>query len=245
MIVPLAYLAVIFSLTAGLLLFFPKRSYGFGKGVKSALAGVIVMYAFRSVSNVLEWSGLAPEYVDTIEDHLEVLVPVAWFLFFYAFFREQDMNEISESELRHRTLFESASDAIFLMEGEKFLDCNAKTLEMFGCELWSQIVGQPPYKFSPDRQPDGRDSKDKALEKINAALKGESQFFEWRHSRLDGSTFEAEVSLNSVEIAGKTGYLLAAVRDITARKKAEEEIKQYKEHLEELVKDDEDWEEWD
>jgi PAS domain S-box-containing protein len=136
--------------------------------------------------------------------------------------RHKSRQLLKENEEKFRRLFERANDSIFLMKDDIFIDCNQKTLEMFGCQR-DEIIGKPPYLFSPEYQPDGKLSKKKALEKIKAALKGSVNTFEWVHSKLDKTTFDAEVSLNSFKL-GEDIFIQAIVRDVTERKKFVEKL---------------------
>lgn len=131
--------------------------------------------------------------------------------------------KMKESEEKFRLLFETANDAIFLMDKNVFIDCNRKALEMFGC-VKEQIIGKSPVALSPERQPDGELSKDKALQKIEAALNGKPQFFEWVHVKCDGTRFYTEVSLNAFHVKEKK-LIQAIVRDVTERKRMQEELR--------------------
>jgi PAS domain S-box-containing protein len=121
--------------------------------------------------------------------------------------------------VRYRSLFETARDAIFLIRGGVFVECNDRTLELFRCRRRS-ILGREPALFSPLVQPDGRDSVEAAAAWTNAAMEKGSARFDWRHLRADGTFFDAEVSLNRVEIRQER-YLQAVVRDITEARWAE------------------------
>lgn len=130
---------------------------------------------------------------------------------------------LRESEAKYRQVFENANDAILLMSKDIIIDCNKKSLEMFGCQR-DDIIGSEPYSFSPREQADRRNSKEKALELIQKVLEGTPQRFEWIHMRRDGSTFEAEVSLSHFPGLGEEMWIQAIIRDITYRKHVEEAL---------------------
>jgi signal transduction histidine kinase/ActR/RegA family two-component response regulator len=75
--------------------------------------------------------------------------------------------------------------------------------------------------LSPERQPDGRASAEKARAMIETATRAGSHFFEWTHRRIGGEEFRADVLLTRVQLGDKV-MLQATVRDITERKRAEE-----------------------
>jgi PAS domain S-box-containing protein len=159
-----------------------------------------------------DYVNLLRQFKDIVESDFKILV-----------IREKEEKALRESENRYRALFENATDAIFLMRGDRFIACNPKTLEIFGATR-EQIINHTPFDVSPPTQPDGRDSRESAREKIDKAYKGIPQFFEWEHIKADGTSFYVEVHLNRLQLS--TGvFLLAIVRDITERKRMEENLK--------------------
>ena len=146
--------------------------------------------------------------------------------------RKQMEVSLRERERRFRALFEGANDAIMILDRETIIDCNNRTLELFGLSR-KQLIGSKPYEYSYDRQPDGVTSTEKGEGKIEAAMAGEPQRFEWKHLRHDGSTFDVDVSLKLVELpSGK--YIQTIVRDITRLKDRERQLKVALAQLEEL-----------
>ena len=131
---------------------------------------------------------------------------------------------LQESERKFRSLYEATSDAVMLLDENEFFDCNPATLKIFGCSNKKEFYGKHPSEFSPQFQPSGQDSRSLATQRMNAAMQTGSCRFDWVHKRLDGSEFSAEVLLNAMEINGQK-FLQAVVRDITDRKRDEEQIK--------------------
>ena len=140
-----------------------------------------------------------------------------------------------QSEIKFRTLYDSTSDAIMLLDEKGFFACNQETLSIFGCATEEEFCSKHPADLSPAEQPDGRDSMTVANEKIETAIKEGSNRFEWLHKRYDtGENFPAEVLLSAMELDGKL-VLQATVRDIIERKRAEANLQESNLKLEDAI----------
>ncbi len=128
-----------------------------------------------------------------------------------------------EAERKYRSLFESSRDAMAIAEPPswRFTAGNPATLEMFGLKNARELAALGPWDLSPQRQPDGRDSGEKAQEMVETAMRDGFHFFEWTHKRIDGEEFPATVLLTRTEQAGKV-VVQATIRDITEQKRREE-----------------------
>jgi len=140
---------------------------------------------------------------------------------------EEEKKKAQESEEKFRSLYESSRDAIMTLEPPtwKFTSGNPATVKMFGAKDEKEFVSKGPGDLSPEKQPDGQLSSEKAPKMIMKAMKEASNFFEWTHKRLKGEEFPATVLLTRFKLKGKD-VLQATVRDITEEKKAEEKIKE-------------------
>ncbi|MGV8122249.1 MAG: PAS domain-containing sensor histidine kinase [Candidatus Xenobiia bacterium LiM19] len=139
------------------------------------------------------------------------------------------------SEIRYRKLFEFAADSIVLIEKGLIVDCSRQALKLFGC-LRDQMTGQGISRFSPQDQPDGRNSGEKAAEIIEAALQRGNLFLEWLFRREDGTLFDTEVTLTRIELEDEP-LLMAALRDISSRRLTEAESSQHENDLERIIRE--------
>ena len=149
--------------------------------------------------------------------------------------RKQAEKALLESEERFRSLFENSRDALMTLEPPSwaFTSGNPATIIMFKAKNEAEFLSYEPWKLSPELQPDGRTSVEKAKEMIETAMHKGSHFFEWTHQRIDGEPFPAEVMLTRMELGGQT-LVQATVRDITERKNKEKLMLDANRHLEKV-----------
>ena len=140
--------------------------------------------------------------------------------------RRQAEAQLLVSEEKYRLLFESSRDALMTLAPPswRFTSANAATLQLFGMTSAAEFMALGPWDVSPERQPDGLFSCEKARQMISIAMREGSHSFEWEHRQIGGKTFTADVLFTRIE-AGGLATLQATVRDITERKQAEENLR--------------------
>ena len=143
--------------------------------------------------------------------------------------RKQAEETLRESEERFRAIFEHASDAILVTDpagSGKVLAANPAACRMFGYSA-DEFVGL-------DRQ-SHIDTNDPRLAEMLTRREGQARAVgEVTCRRKDGSTFFAEFSTALLDRMGQRRSV-ATIRDITERKRAEEELRGARQRLESLL----------
>ena len=156
--------------------------------------------------------------------------------------RKKAEEALQKSEIRLRTLFDSTSDVVMLMDEKGIFDCNKAALTMFGVASQAELLSRHFIDLTPEKQPggvdqpEGIDSKMLANMHLGIAMQNGSHNFDWVHKRLDNDkSFDAEVLLNAMFQDGRT-ILQATVRDIGERKLAENLLLQAKAAAEQALR---------
>lgn len=135
--------------------------------------------------------------------------------------------ELRKSEADYRALFEHASDAIFIASDERiYLDANAAACALSGYRR-EELIGRSINDLTP---PEDLARLDRDRTRL---LAGEKGIAEWWLVRKNGSRVPVEVSARQLP----DGRWQAFVRDITARKRLEEQLRQLNTTLERQVEE--------
>ena len=166
-----------------------------------------------------------------------VSVGVLWILAALAWSARGQISSVrrvlGERKKLYEMLFTSAGDSIFLIRDGLYVECNPRALDMFGCTA-EDILGQGPVDFSPERQPDGSVSSQRAAAIFESVRLDQVCRFEWRHRRLDGRCFDTEVTLGCIELSGAEIFY-ALVRDVTECKRTEDARREAHERLHQIL----------
>jgi PAS domain S-box-containing protein len=140
--------------------------------------------------------------------------------------RKRTKEKLLRSEARYRAMFEEAGDGILIRDQKSgYLDANPCLLGMLGYNL---------DEFRKLKSEDFIHAEDLAacpVEKVYERLAaGETVFIERRYRRKDGSHFPVQLSARMVDPVN--GIMQGFVRDISAQKQAEKQLRELNRNLE-------------
>ncbi len=141
---------------------------------------------------------------------------------------EERTSELKFSEGKYRSFMVNAGDAILVMDsnGQKILEANSRALEYTGYD-GADLAGKD-IRFLLGENIESHLSK--------ALAEGSGRIDGYPLKKNSGEVIFVDITVNLISTeAGEMAHLI--IRDITHRLKLEEKLKEYSEHLEELVFD--------
>ncbi|MCB2197327.1 MAG: PAS domain S-box protein [Bacteroidetes bacterium] len=137
---------------------------------------------------------------------------------------EERTGELKLSEEKFRLLFEKSHDPILIIDGYNFVECNESAVHMLGFKSKEDIFKIHPSQISPQHQPDGRLSYEKAQELMDLTYKEGFKRFEWIHINTKGHEIVMDISLTKIPYKGRQ-MIFTVWRDITKQKQYEKSLK--------------------
>jgi PAS domain S-box-containing protein len=173
-----------------------------------------VIWTNLAVSLVRDSSGDSEYFISVMEDITE---------------RKKAEEALSQSEERYRAVVEQSAEGLYLVDGDtkRILETNPALQNMLGYTA-DELRGMELHKIvAHDRE--------SVNANVERTLKEGQRFIRERnYRRKDGSVVVVEVAASAINYGGRQ-VICAAIRDITERKKVEEEIRRLNEQLERRV----------
>jgi two-component system cell cycle sensor histidine kinase/response regulator CckA len=133
--------------------------------------------------------------------------------------RESADEAMQQSEHKYRHLFESLSEAAFLIDtkSRRILDANLCAEKLLG-RTRTEVLGMNEAKLFPPNE-----AGDYCGKLASAGTRGKGQLDEAEVQAKDGTTIPVQVSLSPIELYGRD-LVLALMADITERRQLEEQF---------------------
>jgi PAS domain S-box-containing protein len=134
--------------------------------------------------------------------------------------RKRAEEALKESEERYRRLVELTPDFIGVHGGGKVLFTNTAGVELFGATSPEELTGKPVMDFI---HPDYREAVRKRISQTQQRRE-RTELIQEKFLRLDGRAVDVEAVSTPITYRGEEATLVVA-RDITGRKRVEEELR--------------------
>ncbi|SBV99525.1 putative Diguanylate cyclase [uncultured delta proteobacterium] len=205
--------------------FSPKYQYD---GMASEEKGMrSVELALQTGFHSFEW-----EYLATDNERVPTetsLVRVTWNGGYRILVYSRDVRELQKqkklTEERTAMMLKTLPLATFMISEKcEVIDCNEAAIHLFGANDKHHVLNLFLEDFSPQYQPNGELSSDKARNYMQQAFKEGCVTFEWMHKMANGGMIPAQVTLIRLQWNENEFVLSAYAQDLRDIKEAEQEM---------------------
>ncbi len=133
------------------------------------------------------------------------------------------IEELRETEVHFRTMFYHSSEAILLIENQKIVDVNNVGLKLLGCKKDEEVIGRDFSDFIIKVNAEDEAAVDGVDRIFDEVKQGKTLKREVQVKKGDGTEIAAELFLTELRMAEQK-YIYISARDVSARKRREEEI---------------------
>jgi hemerythrin-like metal-binding protein/PAS domain S-box-containing protein len=147
--------------------------------------------------------------------------------------KQEELKEaLDEKKELYSLVFEKNTSAVLILDvqSERFIGSNESALKLFKCSSNEDIVSLYPADISPEFQPDGRRSDEKAQEMISLAVRNGNHAFEWVHLTKTGDILWLKIILTYIVLNGRKVMHVLLI-DFTSKKNMEEQLLEHKNTL--------------
>ena len=205
-----------------ILVLLPSARRALGKEVRLTIAAYFITGLFYQISIALEWTGIT-DSLDPYEDYIQLFQPFLLVFFLYSFIRGRAAKDKSEEEKRHQILFNASADAIFFLRIDqdgavRCIDANQVAVRIFGYSRDEYMRDGLYERCNPE-------AASQRYAEISALCGGQRTAYEELFRTKEGRSVPVEVA-NQKYVHDGQDLIIAVVRDLTAQKRMESEIRQ-------------------
>ena len=148
--------------------------------------------------------------------------------------RKEAEEQLRVSEEKHKRLFDTSQDGIAYTDlNGLFIDVNQGFLNIVGYDH-EELLSKTFHDITPEKWA----SAEAEINKTQVRVRGYSEEYEKEYICKDGTVVPVSIRTWSVkDDKDRPLHTIALVRDITERKRAEEELRKHRDHLEGLVRE--------
>ena len=149
--------------------------------------------------------------------------------------RKQAEAALRQSESQYHELFESSSDALFLVDRDtkKVIEANSMASELYGYDH-HELLAMKNMDLSAEPEETSRHTHE-AKTKLGLVVRIPLRF----HRKKDGTVFPVEITARTF-LREDQAVIIAACRDITERKQIEEKLRKNEEQFRDVLENSQD-----